>query len=68
VLFWGILGALAMRGVMIALGAELIANYSWVIYVFGAFLILTGIKMLLITENKNPTDSWIVGPSSGSGR
>ncbi len=60
VLFWGILGALAMRGVMIALGAELIQNYSWVIYVFGAFLIITGIKMLLITENKSPGDSWVV--------
>jgi tellurite resistance protein TerC len=60
VLFWGILGALAMRGVMIAAGAELIQNYQWIIYVFGAFLILTGIKMLLITENKNPTDSWVV--------
>ena len=60
VLFWGILGALAMRGAMIAAGAELIANYQWVIYVFGAFLILTGVKMLLITENKDPTQSWVV--------
>ena len=60
VLFWGILGALAMRGAMIAAGAELIQNYSWIIYVFGAFLILTGVKMLLITENKNPGDSWVV--------
>src|SRR4028118_865134 len=60
VLFWGILGALAMRGAMIAVGAELIERYNWIIYVFGAFLILTGVKMLLITENKNPGDSWVV--------
>ncbi|MBL0220318.1 MAG: TerC family protein [Myxococcales bacterium] len=46
VLFWGILGALLMRGVMIAVGAVLITKFSWVIYVFGGFLILTGIKML----------------------
>jgi tellurite resistance protein TerC len=60
VLFWGILGALAMRGGMIAAGAELIERHQWIIYVFGAFLILTGVKMLLITENKNPADSWVV--------
>jgi len=48
VLFWGIVGALLMRGIMIALGAVLIARFSWIIYVFGAFLILTGVKMLLV--------------------
>jgi tellurite resistance protein TerC len=46
VLFWGILGALVMRGVMIAAGALLITRFSWIIYVFGAFLLLTGIKMI----------------------
>ncbi len=46
VLFWGILGALVLRAIMIAAGAALIANFSWVIYVFGAFLILTGLKMI----------------------
>jgi tellurite resistance protein TerC len=45
VLFWGILGALAMRGVMIAVGAALIATFSWIIYVFGGFLFLTAIRM-----------------------
>jgi tellurite resistance protein TerC len=50
VLFWGILGALAMRAVMIALGAALIAQFSWIIYVFGAFLVLTGIKMAVKRE------------------
>lgn len=47
VLFWGILGALVMRAAMIAAGAALITNFSWIIYVFGAFLILTGIKMIV---------------------
>lgn len=45
VLFWGVLGALVMRGVMIAAGALLIDRFHWVIYVFGAFLVYTGIKM-----------------------
>ncbi len=45
VLFWGILGALVMRGAMIAVGAQLIQHFSWVIYLFGGFLILTAIKM-----------------------
>jgi tellurite resistance protein TerC len=45
VLFWGILGALIMRGVMIAAGAYLIQQFHWVIYVFGAFLVFTGVRM-----------------------
>jgi tellurite resistance protein TerC len=45
-LFWGILGALVMRGTMIAAGVELIHQFDWVLYVFGAFLVFTGIKML----------------------
>lgn len=48
VLFWGILGALAMRGVMIAAGAALIASFHWVLYLFGVLLILTALKMLTI--------------------
>ena len=46
VLFWGILGALAMRGAMIGLGAQLVARYHWVLYVFGLFLVYTALKML----------------------
>jgi tellurite resistance protein TerC len=46
VLFWGILGALVMRGAMIAVGAVLIREFDWVLYVFGVFLVFTGIKML----------------------
>jgi TerC family integral membrane protein len=45
VLFWGILGALAMRGAMIAIGAQLVAEFSWILSVFGALLILTAVKM-----------------------
>lgn len=45
VLFWGILGALLMRGAMIGAGAVLIERFHWIIYVFGAFLIYTGFKM-----------------------
>lgn len=59
VLFWGILGALIMRGVMIALGAALIQRFTWTLYIFGAFLVFTGIKMLLTDDQgvhpeKNP--------------
>ena len=45
VLYWGIVGALVMRGALIALGTALISNFHWVIYIFGAFLVYTGIKM-----------------------
>ena len=51
VLFWGILGALVMRGLMIGIGAALIARFSWMLYVFGGFLIVTGIKMLFTDED-----------------
>lgn len=51
VLFWGILGALAMRAAMIAVGAQLIMRFSWVIYVFGGILILTALKMLLVKDD-----------------
>lgn len=46
VLFWGILGVIVLRAVMIGLGATLVAEYGWVLYLFAAFLIFTGIKML----------------------
>jgi predicted tellurium resistance membrane protein TerC len=45
VLFWGILGALLMRGAMIAAGAYLIEQFHWILYIFGAFLVFTGIRM-----------------------
>ena len=60
VLFWGILGALLMRGAMIALGAHLLQRFTWIIYVFGGFLILTGIKMLLIKSDETDPNQNIV--------
>jgi tellurite resistance protein TerC len=61
VLFWGILGALIMRGAMIALGAKLIAEFHWILYVFGVFLIITGIKMLILkTDHTDPNQNIIV--------
>lgn len=50
VLFWGILGALVMRAIMIGAGALLLARFDWVIYVFGAFLVFTGIRMAMHDE------------------
>jgi tellurite resistance protein TerC len=47
VLFWGILGALIMRGVFIGLGAALLARFEWIIYIFGALLVITGVRMAL---------------------
>ena len=50
VLFWGILGALVMRGTMIGMGAFLVARFEWILYVFGAFLVFTGIRMAFQKE------------------
>lgn len=61
VLFWGILGALAMRGAMIGVGAALVARYHWVLYLFGAFLVYTGIRMLLTTSEEDaPGETWVM--------
>jgi tellurite resistance protein TerC len=58
VLFWGVLGALVMRGVMILVGAELIARVHWIIYLFGGFLIFTGVRMLFHDEDAgDPSDN-----------
>src|SRR5918993_286894 len=59
VLFWGILGALIMRGTLIAVGAALLHEFHWIIYIFGAFLIFTGIRMAWhheeeVQPDKNP--------------
>ena len=63
VLFWGILGAFIMRLVMIGLGVALISRFGWILYVFGAFLILTGLKMVFgkqdeIHPERNPLVRW----------
>src|SRR5687767_1138635 len=58
VLFWGIMGALFMRMIMIFAGAELVERFHWIIYVFGAFLIYTGLNMFRNTEdNFEPHES-----------
>lgn len=59
ILFWGILGVIVLRGIMIGLGAALVENFESILYFFGAFLIFTGIKMLFASEesmdiSKNP--------------
>lgn len=50
VLFWGILGVIVLRAIMIGLGATLVAEYGWVLYIFALFLVLTGYKLLVLTE------------------
>jgi len=52
VLFWGIIGVLVLRGIMIGLGSLLVSKFAWTLYIFGIFLVLMGLKMLFIKENK----------------
>lgn len=64
VLFWGILGVLLLRGIMIGLGAALIVKFSWILLIFGIFLLFTGFKMLFVeNEHKeisdNPALKWM---------
>ena len=63
VLFWGVFGALIMRAIMIVLGLALIAKFAWIIYGFGGFLIVTGIRMIFKREEaihpeRNPVVKW----------
>jgi tellurite resistance protein TerC len=60
VLFWGILGALIMRGAMIAAGVALIESIDWILYVFGAFLVYSGIKMLFVKSEVDPEKNRVV--------
>jgi tellurite resistance protein TerC len=64
VLVLGVIGAIVLRAVMILIGAWLLARFHWILYVFGAFLLLTGIKMLFFAEaepdiEKNPVLKWL---------
>ena len=64
VLFWGVLGALVMRGVLILAGTALIREFEWVLYIFGAFLIYTGVRMARMDDaevqpDKNPVVRWV---------
>lgn len=52
VLFWGILGVILLRGLMIGLGATIVEQYHWVLYVFAAFLVFTGVKMLFASDGQ----------------
>lgn len=60
VLFWGILGVIILRAIMIGLGAVLVAKFSWVLYIFALFLIITGIKMLLVGEKEPDIENNLV--------
>ena len=64
VLFWGILGVIVLRAIMIGVGATLVSQFSWVLYIFAAFLIITGFKMLWIGDKEpelagNPVISFL---------
>jgi len=60
VLFWGILGALIMRGIMIGAGVALITLLHWILWVFGVFLVFTGIKMLLTETKMDPEKTRVI--------
>jgi tellurite resistance protein TerC len=60
VLFWGILGALVMRGLMIGAGVALISLMWWILYFFGAFLIFSGIKMMLVETDVHPEKNVVI--------
>jgi tellurite resistance protein TerC len=60
VLFWGILGALVMRGLMILVGAALIMLLHWALYVLGAFILYTGVKMLLVKTEVSPEKNRVI--------
>ncbi|MBU2641016.1 MAG: TerC family protein [Thiobacillus sp.] len=64
VLIYGVIGAIVMRAVVIAAGAWLVQEFHWILYLFGAFLVITGVKMLIFAEaepdlNKNPMLGWV---------
>ena len=60
VLFWGILGAVLMRLTFVLVGAELIAHFKWVFWIFGGFLVYTGVKLALSHEEVHPEDNFLL--------
>ena len=59
VLFYGVIGALVFRAALIAVGSVLLASFAWILYVFGAFLVLTGIRMARSRgQHKDPREGW----------
>lgn len=64
VLFWGILGVIVLRAIMIGLGVQIITHFEWILYIFAAFMIITGIKMFFMSSkpveiSKNPLLIWM---------
>jgi tellurite resistance protein TerC len=57
VLFWGIIGAIVMRAIMIGFGAALVTQFNWILYFFGTFLVFTGIKMFTATDETSDFDN-----------
>jgi tellurite resistance protein TerC len=57
VLFWGIIGAIVMRAIMIGFGAALVTQFNWILYLFGSFLVFTGIKMFTATDEATDFDN-----------
>jgi tellurite resistance protein TerC len=60
VLVWGVLGALVMRGAMIGLGVHLVRRFGWILYGFGIFLFLTGLRMFFKKEETEPGGNWVI--------
>jgi tellurite resistance protein TerC len=60
VLLWGILGALAMRGALIGLGVQLVQRFEWILYGFGVFLLLTGIRMFVKKDEDAPGENFVI--------
>lgn len=62
VLFWGILGVLVLRGIMIGFGAALVHNFEWILYIFAAFLVFTGVKMLISSgeDEHDISKNWVL--------
>src|SRR5512134_2610623 len=64
VLFWGVLGVIVLRAIMIGLGTAIVSQFSWVLYLFGGFLLATGVKMLVLAKHEfdiggNPLLRWM---------
>jgi len=60
VLLWGILGALAMRGAMIGLGVELVSRFEWILYGFGVFLLITGLRMFVRKDEAVSEENFVI--------
>jgi tellurite resistance protein TerC len=66
VLFWGILGVIVLRAILIGLGATIVSQFSWVLYIFAVFLIATGVKMIVFADREYDVGSNPFSPSCGA--